>query len=242
MKNLLILFAMLFTYSVTTALEPVRVAIVTTSGNPLEVNVELFDYSSNTSLYTQSLSTLTANTSGIISFIVSGAAWTLLDDGDVNSNVVLNVKTGVAPGTLYAQYRLDNLLLVQAQSGTGSVTVPATAGKLIDISANNVISKKNNLQVATMSASVAVDADSSPEGIFRFDMSAYNTFTITDFTNPVDGGVYTFHIVGAAAGGAVYLPTSFKKEDGTDVTSVAVTTSKLLTFYHYNGVNYTTEQ
>ena len=239
MKNLLILFTLLFAYSVTTALEPVRVAIVTTSGNTLNVDVELYDYSANITLYSQSRGTLTANSSGIISFIISGTNWSNINTSYVNSNVVLNVR---ADGNLYAQYRLDNLILVQAQSGTGSVTEPATAGKLIDISATNVISKMNNLQLVTVASNIAVDADNSPEGIFRFDMSAYSTFTITDFTNPVDGGVYTFHIVGAAPGSAVYLPTSFKKEDGTNVTSVDLTTSKLLTFYHYNGVNYTTEQ
>jgi hypothetical protein len=232
---------LLFAYSAATALEPVRVAIVTSSGNTLNIDVELFDYSTNTSLYTKSVGSLTANSSGIISFIVDDGApaWSGINSSIINSNVVLNVKTG---GTLYAQYRIDQLMIVQAQSGSGTVTEPATAGKLIDISANNVISKMNNLQLVTVASNIAVDADNSPEGIFRFDMSAYNTFTITDFTNPVDGGVYTFHIVGAAPGGAVNLPTSFKKEDGTNVTSVALTTSKMITFYHYNGVNYTTEQ
>lgn len=241
MKKLFILFVLLFTYSAATALEPVRVAIVTSSGNTLNIDVELFDYSTNTSLYTKSVGSLTANSSGIISFIVDNGApaWSGINSSIINSNVVLNVKTG---GTLYAQYRIDQLMIVQAQSGSGTVTEPATAGKLIDISANNVISKMNNLQLVTVASNIAVDADNSPEGIFRFDMSAYNTFTITDFAHPVDGGVYTFHIVGAAPGSAVYLPSSFKKEDGTNVTSVALTTSKMITFYHYNGVNYTTEQ
>ena len=237
-KLILIISIALFAFGTSSALEPVRVAIVTSSAN-LTVDVELYDYSTSSSLYTESLGSLTANSSGIISFIISGTNWTNVPASSVNSSVVLNVKTG---GTLFAQYRLDQLMIVQAQSGSGTVTEPASAGKLIDISSSNVISKINNLQVVTMGANVTVNADNSPEGIFRFDMSANNTFTIDGFTNPVDGGVYTFHFVGAATGGAVTLPASFVKEDGTALGTVPVTTSKMVTFYHYQGTNYTSEQ
>lgn len=241
MKNLFLLFTLLFTYNITFALEPVRVAIVTTSGNTLPVDVELFDYGTNTSLHTLSLGPLTANSSGIISFIVDGGtpAWNSINSSSVNSNVILNVKTG---GTLYAQYRLDNLIIVQAQSGSGIVSEPATSGKLIDISPNNVISKINNIQIITMSPNVTVNADNSPEGIFRFDMTANNIFTINDFTNPVDGGVYTFHFDNANAGGTVNLPASFVKEDGSSLGSISLSTAKILTFYYYQTKNYTTEQ
>jgi len=240
-KILLVVTALLFTYSIGNALEPVRAAIVTTAGANLEIRVELVD---GTSIYSQSVGTLTANSSGIISFIVDGGtpAWSGLSPSVVTTSAVLNVYTGAAPGTLYAQYRLDELILVQAQSGSGTVTEPASSGKLIDISANNVISKINNLQLVTMGANVTVDADNSPEGIFRFDMSGNNTFTISGFTNPADGGVYTFHFVGAATGGAMTLPASFVKEDGTALGTVPVTTSKMVTFYHYQGTNYTLEQ
>jgi hypothetical protein len=244
MKKLILLITIsLIAFSSAYSLEPVRAAIVTSAGANVIVNVELYDYSTNTSLYTLSLGTLTANSSGIISFIVDGGTplWSSILASAVNSNVILNVKTG-AGQTLYAQYRLDELMIVQAQSGSGTVTEPASAGKLIDISSSNVISKINNLQIVTMGTNVTVNADNSPEGIFRFDMSANNTFTIDDFNNPVVGGVYTFHLVGATTGGAVAFPASFVKEDGTALGTVPVTTSKMVTFYHYNGVNHTTEQ
>ncbi|PKL77661.1 MAG: hypothetical protein CVV25_13970 [Ignavibacteriae bacterium HGW-Ignavibacteriae-4] len=239
MKKLILIISLtLIAFCNAYSLEPVRVAIVTSSAN-LTVDVELYDYSTSSSLYIESLGSLSANSSGIISFIISGTNWTNVPASSVNSSVVLNVKTG---GTLYAQYRVDQLMIVQAQSGSGEVTEPASAGKLIDISATNVISKMNNLQVVTMSANVTVDADNSPEGIFRFDMSGNNTFTIANFNNAVDGGVYTFHFVGAATGGAVTFPASFVKEDGTALGIVPVTTSKMVTFYHYTSVNHTTEQ
>lgn len=241
MKNVFLFLALLFMYNNINALEPVRVAIVTTSGNTLNVDVELYDYSNNTSLHTLSLGALTANSSGIISFIVDNGtpAWSTINSSSINSNVVLNVKTG---GTLYAQYRLDNLIIVQAQSGNGIVSEPTTSGKLIDISSNNVISKINNLQIITMSPNVTVDADNTPEGIFRFDMTSNNIFTIDDFTNVVDGGVYTFHFDNATAGGNVTFPSSFVKENGSSLGNISLATSKMVTFYYYQNKNYTTEQ
>lgn len=240
MKKIFLLLLLFITYSSIYALEPVRVAIVTTSGNTLNVDVELFDSGTNTILHTLSLGNLTANSSGIISFIVDGGtpSWLSLNSSIVNTKVVFNVKTN---GNLYAQYRLDNLIFIQAQSGSTSFSDQVSSGKLIDISVNNVISKINNLQVITMANNVTVDADNSPEGIFRFDMTSNNNFTIDDFINPADGGVYTFHFDNATSGNVTF-PASFVREDGSLVGNLQVTSSKMVTFYYYQTKNYTTEQ
>ena len=115
-----------------------------------------------------------------------------------------------------------------------------TAGNLIDIT-TGTISKVNNIQLVTVTANVTVDANNNPEGIFRYDLTALSTFTIDDFTNPTDGGVYNFHFVNSTAG-EVTFPASFLREDGTALGTLSVDPARIVTFYHYQGVNYTMEQ
>lgn len=123
-KLLTTIVLFLLTASVTKALEPVRVAIVYTAGASTEINVEVIDYSTSLPLHTISLGTLTANNSGIISFILDGGtpAWSGIAATAVNPNVIVNVKVGPSQ-TLYAQYRLDEMMIVQAQTGTGEAQV-----------------------------------------------------------------------------------------------------------------------
>jgi len=121
-----------------------------------------------------------------------------------------------------------------------AVNINYTAGNLINI-AGSTIHKKNNLQIITVAANVSIDAVNVPEGIFRFDMTSQNNITITNFNNVVDGGVYNFHLLNAT-NGAVTFPASFVKEDGSPLGAIGVTTARIITFYHYQGTNYTMEQ
>ncbi|PKL77663.1 MAG: hypothetical protein CVV25_13980 [Ignavibacteriae bacterium HGW-Ignavibacteriae-4] len=149
MKKLILLISISFlTLSSAYSLEPVRAAIVTTAGANVIVNVELYDYSTSTSLHTLSLGTLTANSSGIISFIVDGGTplWSGILASAVNSNVVLNVKTG-AGQTLYAQYRLDELMIVQAQTGSGSAMVNGAGAFKSDAGAITAVTTGDDLDM-----------------------------------------------------------------------------------------------
>lgn len=128
MKKILsiVAFAML-AFSTASALEPAKVAIVNTSATPVSVVIELVDYTGGTAnvIYTQPAANYTPNSSGIIIANISGAGWTAITAASVNSYYILNVKVG---GTLTAQYRLDQLIIDQAQGGVldtdGNLTPP----------------------------------------------------------------------------------------------------------------------
>lgn len=120
-------------------MEPTRVAIVWTAGSSTEINVDLVDYSTSTTIYSANVGTLKANNSGIISFVLQGGnpQWNTILPTVINSNVVLNVKTGPSQ-TLFAQYRLDELMIIQAQTGTGVAQVSG-AGAFVEDTANNIV-------------------------------------------------------------------------------------------------------
>nr|MBX2829346.1 hypothetical protein [Flavobacteriaceae bacterium] len=174
----------------------------------------------------------------------------VLTDSDSNTVSVslADIAAGVDTNTTNASLTQDgtNLILTDSDSNTVSIALADistsyTAGNLINIT-GNTISKVNNIQVATVAASMSVDLASIPEGIYRFDMSTTNNITIAGVSNPVDGGVYNFHFVGAS-NGTVTLPNTFVKEDGTTtVGTLLVPTGQMLTFYYYQGTYYTMEQ
>lgn len=148
MKKLFILITfVLLSVSTAFSLAPVRIAIGYTAGSGVPISVELYDYSSNTPpLYTQSMGTLTANSSGIISFVISGTAWDNISASTINSNVVVNVKTGQSQ-TLYAQYRLDELILLQAQTGTGVAQENGSGAFILDDANSKVYNSNSNFDL-----------------------------------------------------------------------------------------------
>ncbi|PKL80854.1 MAG: hypothetical protein CVV25_02755 [Ignavibacteriae bacterium HGW-Ignavibacteriae-4] len=114
--SLIILGLMSFTSL--SALEPLKVAIMNNSSSAVSVQVKLNDYTGGTATtkYTGALQSLTPNGSGIIIVQVAnnvGTDWDDITATEVNSYYVLDVLVG---GTLYAQYRLDQLILSQSQS------------------------------------------------------------------------------------------------------------------------------
>lgn len=121
MKKLILLFAItLLALSSASALDPIKVAIINTSGVAVDVQVKLNDYTGGTAnlKYTGPVVTLTPNGSGIIITEVSdnsNSEWSQITPAQVNSYYILDVYVN---GNLYAQYRLDQQILNQSQGGT----------------------------------------------------------------------------------------------------------------------------
>ena len=123
MNKLITLLALLI-FGVTSlySLEPIAVSIVKTNGTaPFAITVELNDYSNgsaNNIFPNTSVGSLTPNSSGVISFVVDGASWLAITASNVNSYYILDVKVD---GTLYAQYRLDELVVLQSAANIEAV-------------------------------------------------------------------------------------------------------------------------
>lgn len=119
-KLLTFLSIIILAFSSTKALEPTRVAVVETSGvGPFAISVTLNDYSGGSATNVVgpiTIGNLSPNSSGVISFIVDGAGWSGVPATSVNSHYILDVSVNA---TLKAQYRLDELTMLQAQTGTG---------------------------------------------------------------------------------------------------------------------------
>lgn len=129
MNRYLLTFALiLLTITQANALEPLRVAFNTTDAST-QVKVELYDYGSDSPLYTEDIGTLNADSFGNITFIVGDGvqAWTDIPSTDINSDVVLNIKVGTDE-VLFAQYRVDQLALEQAMTGTGTAISESDLG------------------------------------------------------------------------------------------------------------------
>lgn len=119
MKNFFIALALFaLSFSSTFSLEPLNVAIINTNAGPHNIDVELNDYTGGTAvnIYSESFTGLTPNSSGVITFSlgIGSVAWDGILSNTVNSYYIIDVKIG---GTLYAQYRLDELIRLQAQNG-----------------------------------------------------------------------------------------------------------------------------
>ncbi len=103
------------------SIEPVRCAVKYTGGGAVAVEVQLYDFGTSTNIYPgagyQSLGNLTANSSGIISFVVGkgDANWAAINAAAVTHNYMLIVTVG---GTITAYLKLDNLQLEQGVYGS----------------------------------------------------------------------------------------------------------------------------
>ncbi|MER3330291.1 MAG: hypothetical protein RIF34_11980, partial [Candidatus Kapaibacterium sp.] len=116
-KVLILLIFTIFLDTPSFGLEPIKVAIINTSGGAVNVQVKLNDYSSGSpSLkYTGPITSLIPNGSGIIVVDVTnniGTDWSDITPSQVNSYYILDVYVNT---DLYAQFRLDNLIIGQSQ-------------------------------------------------------------------------------------------------------------------------------
>ncbi len=116
-KLLMLVLIIVFGFNISSALEPVAVSIIKTdNANAVAVSVELNDYSTGSAvnkLANTSIGNLTPNSSGVISFVVDGTAWSAIAAGDVNSHYILDVYVNAS---LYAQYRLDELVMLSSSA------------------------------------------------------------------------------------------------------------------------------
>jgi hypothetical protein len=132
------IFLVFIALSSAKALDPVRAAVKYTGGGAVAVEVQLYDFGTSTNVYpgagNQSIGSHSANSSGIISFIIgeSDAAWTAINPATVTSNYMIIVTVG---GSVAAYLRLDNLLLEQGKYGT-------SIGTIVFDTQNNVTSNR----------------------------------------------------------------------------------------------------
>jgi len=90
---------------------------------------------------------------------------------------------------------------------------------------------------------ITIDIDSYYVGVFQIDMTSASTtatIVLSAPTNPVDGGVYTFHWQNTTATNSVDLPATFLDETGTALdggTTYDLTADEWFTCY-YDGTNY----
>jgi hypothetical protein len=135
-KVLILLIFTIFLVTPTFGLEPIKVAIINTSGGAVNVQVKLNDYTSGSpSLkYTGPVTSLIPNGSGIIVVDVTNnfaSDWSDITPSQVNSYYILDVYVNTA---LYAQYRLDNLIIGQSQvsiiDNDGNLSPPTNSSSL----------------------------------------------------------------------------------------------------------------
>jgi trimeric autotransporter adhesin len=135
-KVLILLIFTIFLDTPSFGLEPIKVAIINTSGGAVNVQVKLNDYSSGSpSLkYTGPITSLIPNGSGIIVVDVTnniGTDWSDITPSQVNSYYILDVYVNT---DLYAQFRLDNLIIGQSQvsiiDNDGNLSPPTSSSSL----------------------------------------------------------------------------------------------------------------
>lgn len=96
---------------------------------------------------------------------------------------------------------------------------------------------------ATDSTITAIDLQSKYVGVFQIDCTTCSTTKTIVFsapTNPVDGGVYTWHFQNTTATNSINLPATFLDETGAALdggTTYDLTADKWFTCY-YDGTNY----
>ena len=96
---------------------------------------------------------------------------------------------------------------------------------------------------ATDSTITAIDLQSKYVGVFQIDCttcSTTKTIVMSAPTNPVDGGVYTWHFQNTTATNSIDLPATFLDETGAALdggTTYDLTADKWFTCY-YDGTNY----
>lgn len=121
MKKLLITtIVLVLCFANSKALEPIKVAILYQGTASPSVEAKIKDYESNQLIYNEIFGSLAPNSSGIITFTlgISNVNWKNITIQEVNSYTVIDIYLN---NILYAQYRLDQLIISQAQSSLMNV-------------------------------------------------------------------------------------------------------------------------
>lgn len=105
------------------SLNPVKTAITYTGEGSVNVEVELYDYGAGSSIYTETIGSKTANSSGIISFFIGidSTKWANIAASNIDGQWVVNISVD---DNLYSQKRLDELIQLQAIAGGSETNFP----------------------------------------------------------------------------------------------------------------------
>jgi hypothetical protein len=169
MKNIYILLTIaIFSFINLSALEPLKVAFVKADGAAANISIEVKDYSNaGPALYTQNFGSLTPNTSGIVSFTVGigETAWANLNASSINTFTTIDI---LVNSTLFVQYRLDGLVLSQAQASLMNISedgslVPDDEGQSLGTNDD----RWGDLFVGPTSVHIGEEND---EGVIQFDV------------------------------------------------------------------------
>lgn len=178
----------------------------------------------------------------IIGAMLSGNTETLItvtydDNGAVINFVVDNNLSNYdnsTSGFLTAEVDADttNELISSTSISADTITI-TDAGSTQTIVTGAV---KAVVGVAPSGGTQTINLQSKYVGVHQIDVtSASSPLTLT-VNNPVNGGVYTFHVMNATSNDVAF-PAAFLNADGTSVGTVSYTSDDFLTCY-YDGTNY----
>lgn len=248
--------------STTNELQTISLATNTLSLSNSGGSVDLSGYLDNTDAQTLGLVTNTLSISGGNSVDLSG----YLDNTDAQDlSLIGNTLslTGDATSVDLSGY-LDNTdaqaisLAGNTLSITGNASTVDLSGYLdntdsqtlgvtgddITLTNGGSVSVINTVESNTAaSTTITIDLESARNRVVQIDMTSASTAsTVTlSASNPVTGGVYTFHLQNTNTGGHdVDFPTNFLKADGTawdESTTVNYAADEWLTCY-YDGTNF----
>jgi hypothetical protein len=116
--NILSLLFLLICSTLVYGLEPLKVAYYTTNTAAQNVYVELKDYSNNSTLFIGETFNLTPNDNGIVLVNLqdhggANGSWSNVDANNINTFYTLDIYVN---GSLFAQFRLDQLMISQSNA------------------------------------------------------------------------------------------------------------------------------
>ena len=117
-KILLLVITALVAVSTSLSLEPMKIGFFYTGATPVDMHVQLADKITNNIFVGETYATLTANQSGIVVIEIKDHAgangdWSGVSANSITTDHTIDIYIGT---TVYAQYRLDGLILNQAQT------------------------------------------------------------------------------------------------------------------------------
>lgn len=169
---------------------------------------------------TQTLITVTYNDGGgVLNFVVDND----LSNYDNSTSAFL---TAEVDGST------TNELITGSTSSADTITI-TDAGSTQTIITGAV---KAVAGVAPSGSTQTIDLQSKYVGVIQIDVTAASSPLTLTINNPVNGGVYTFHVQNASSNDVVF-PAAFLNADGTSLGTVTYSGDDFVTCY-YDGTNY----
>jgi hypothetical protein len=178
----------------------------------------------------------------IVGAMLSGNTETLItvtydDNGAVINFVVDNDLSNYdnsTSGFLTAEVDADTTNeLITSTSISGDTITITDAGSTQTIVTGAV---KAVAGVAPSGSTQTIDLQSKYVGVIQIDVTAASSPLTLTVNNPVDGGVYTFHVENASINDVVF-PAAFLNADGTSLGTVSYSSDDFVTCY-WDGTNY----